>query len=290
MTLLFNWTESDYVSAYWAWLVRRPWKIALAFWYSLLILGMVVVGAMRNSQNWRTQLVYVAIALGAAALGFARTRWNMHRSFKNVLLPDGLVTAGVDERGMSLSAQGVEKSYLWSDFSRVYETRSVVVLEKWANEYIFLPKSAMVDAQLDELRRQVVSAPTRQQLAMAEAPGVGVDVRSATITCLDEVPALAQLAARQRFLMKGYQPVGLAPFVVVLVISLGFFPDSNSSILAFLFVASLVWTLAVVVYTVYLWVSLRCPVCKNRFGMADNCRSCKLPRHSNSSGLFRVNS
>src|SRR5580704_16998830 len=70
MTLLFNWTESDYVSANWAWLLRRPWKIALAFWYSLLILGMVVVGAIRNPQNWRTQLVYAAIALGAAALGF----------------------------------------------------------------------------------------------------------------------------------------------------------------------------------------------------------------------------
>jgi hypothetical protein len=161
MTLLFNWAESDYVSAYWAWLLRRPWKIALGSWYSLLILGMVVVGAIRDSQNWRTQLVYAAIALGAAAVGFARTRWNMHRLFKNVLLPDGLVTAGVDERGISLSAQGVEKPHLWTEFSRVYETRSVVVLEKGANEYIFLPKSAMVDGQLDELRRQVASAATR---------------------------------------------------------------------------------------------------------------------------------
>ena len=292
MTLLFNWAESDYVSAYWAWLLRRPWKIALGFWYSLLILGVAVVAAIRNPQNWQTQLIYAAIALGAAVLGFARTRWNMHRVFKNVLLPDGLVTAGVDERGISLSAQGVEKPYLWAEFSRVYETRSVIVLEKGTNEYIFLPKSVMNGTQLDELRRQVASVSTHHQRAMAERPdvGVGVDVASGTITCLDDVPALARVAARQRFLMKWYQPVGLAPFVVVLVISLGFFPDSNSPILVFLVVASLVWTLAVVVYTVYLWVTLRCPVCKNRFGMADNCRSCKLPRHSNSSGLFRVNS
>jgi hypothetical protein len=70
MTLLFNWAESDYVSAYWAWLLRRPWKTALGFWYSLLILVMVVVGAIRNTQNWRRQLVYAAIALGAAVLGF----------------------------------------------------------------------------------------------------------------------------------------------------------------------------------------------------------------------------
>ena len=288
MTLTFNWTEADYVSSYWAWLLRRPWKIALGFWYSFLILGMVVVGAITNPHNWRTQLVYAALALGAGILGFIRTRWNMHRSFKNALLPEGLVTTTVGERGIALKARGVERTLLWAELSRFYESSKVLVLEKGDKEYMFLPKMAMGDAQISELRTLAASALEQHRRNITETPQTQVDVEGRAIACVDDVPAVARLAARQRFLMKWYKPVGLAPFVVALIIALGFFPNSNSPILVDLVFGSLIWTLAVVVYTVYLWLGLRCPVCKNRFGLGENCRSCNLPRHSNSSGLFRA--
>jgi hypothetical protein len=290
MTLLFNWAESDYVSAYWAWLLRRPWKIALGFWYSLLILGLVVVAAITNPENWRTQLVGAAIALGAAVLGFIRTRWNMHRYFKNVLLLDGLVTSTVDERGISLKAHGAEKSILWAEFSRLYESSKVVVLEKRENEFIFLPKTAMGDSQISKLRTLAASAREQKRRNTTESPQMETGVAGRAITCVDDVPAAARLAARQRFFMRWYQAVGLAPLAVVVFVVFGFFPDSNSPILEAVVSAAVIWPLAVVIYTVYLWLALRCPVCKNRFGLADNCRSCNLPRHGNSSGLFRATS
>jgi hypothetical protein len=289
MTLAFNWAESDYVSAYWAWLRRRPWKIALGFWYSLFILGMVAIGAIRNPQNWRMQLAGVGIALGAGAIGYVRTRWGLHRHFKKSLLPDGPVTATVDDRGVSLNVRGPGKSLSWTECSQFHESIKVVVLEKGKNEYIFLPKSAMSDTQVRELRGLAASARDQYE-NISERPKVPPDAVEGAITCVDDVPAVARLAARQRFLMRSYQAVGLALFAVVLVIVLGFFPNSNNPILDVLMGASLIWILAVVIYTVYLSFAVRCPVCKNRFGIADNCRSCNLPRHCNSSGLFRTNS
>jgi len=289
MTLLFSWIESDCVSAYWAWLLRRPWKIALGFWYSLFILGIVVVAAIKSPHNWRAQLVGATIAVGAAALGFVRTRWNLHRYFKNVLLPDGLVTTTVDERGVSLKARGTEKLLLWAELSRFYESSKVMVLEKGKNEYMFLPKTAMGDTQISELRTLAASGREQFKRNIAVGPPTQTDVSGRAIGCVDDVPAVARLAARQRFLMTWYHALGLAPFPVVLFIVLGFFPNSNSPILTSLVFASLLWPIAVVIYTVYLWLAVRCPICKNRFGLADNCRSCNLPRHCNSSGLFRAN-
>ncbi len=290
MTLTFNWSESDYVSAYWTWLRRHPWKVVLGFWYSLFILAMVVVAAIRSRQNWRTQLAYVGVALGAGLIGYIRTRWSLHRYFRKNLFPDGLVTATVDDRGISLNAHGAGKALLWKEVSQVHESTRVVVIEKGKEEYVFLPKSAMSDPQVYELRGFAASAGEQYRRNISDSSNASAEVIGVKIACVDDVPALARLAARQRFFMRWYQALGLAPFAVVLIIVLGVFPNSSSPILEVLIFAALVWPLAVVIYTVYLWMTLRCPACHNRFGMGDNCRSCKLPRHPQSSGLFRTNS
>ena len=45
------------------------------------------------------------------------------------------------------------------------------------------------------------------------------------IKSLDDTPTVARLAARQRFLRKWWRPVAIAPFVLVLFISVKFFGD-----------------------------------------------------------------
>ena len=52
--------------------------------------------------------------------------------------------------------------------------------------------------------------PEKQELYLT-APGNAID-------CLDDVPAVARIAARQRSLLKCYQIIALAPFVVVLFV------------------------------------------------------------------------
>jgi len=115
---------------------------------------------------------------------------------------------------------------------------------------------------------------------------IGVSKNDDAITCLDDVPDLARLAARQQFFLKWYQAVGLVPLGLFVFIVFRFFPNSNSSTLDVLVGASLIWPLLVVIYTAYLWLTLQCPACKNRFGLGENCRSCNLPRHRDSTGFL----
>src|SRR4029077_869197 len=107
------------------------------------------------------------------------------------------------------------------------------------------------------------------------------------ITCLDDVPSAARLAARQQFLSKWYRPVGIAPFAVLLFITLVIFGDSDSDsllgrTLMNLTFGSLLWTLFVVGYTFYLQFFFRCPRCRWRYGMGEQCNTCGLPRHPGS--------
>jgi len=92
------------------------------------------------------------------------------------------------------------------------------------------------------------------------------------LTCLDDDPSAARLAARQQFLVKWYRAVGLAPFFVAIVITMRFFADSDTRsfggrIAWGLVFASLFWTIAIAAYTFYLQWFLKCPRCQWRFGL-----------------------
>lgn len=99
------------------------------------------------------------------------------------------------------------------------------------------------------------------------------------ISCLDDVPSAARLAARQQLLAKWYHAIALAPFVAVLFIDTEFFGYSDNRLWLVLVGATLVWALAVAVYTFYLIFFLKCPRCSWRFGLGSKCGSCNLPRH-----------
>ena len=62
---------------------------------------------------------------------------------------------------------------------------------------------------------------------------IGVSKNDDAITCLDDVPDLARLAARQQFFLKWYQAVGLVPLGLFVFIVFRFFPNSNSSLWTF---------------------------------------------------------
>jgi hypothetical protein len=106
------------------------------------------------------------------------------------------------------------------------------------------------------------------------------------ISCLDDVPDAARRGQRQQFLNKWYRPAALAPFVIVLIIDFNFVRNPNNWIIVSFGLASLFWAVAIAGYAFYLLVSLRCPKCNGRFGLGNNCRSCGLPRHSDSFQLL----
>jgi hypothetical protein len=100
------------------------------------------------------------------------------------------------------------------------------------------------------------------------------------ISCLQDVPSVARLADRQLFLTRWYYAVGIAPFAVFIFTALKFFPNSTNRIFDVLVYLTLGWAFFVSVYTLYLMFAVRCPACNSRYGAAEQCGSCGLPRYS----------
>jgi hypothetical protein len=101
------------------------------------------------------------------------------------------------------------------------------------------------------------------------------------ITSLDDLPDVARVARRQKFLNRWYKPVALAPFVVVLILSLKIFPKVNEQVFFWPMMAALLWAMGIAAYSFYLLFWFKCPRCHERFGLGEACRNCDLARHRN---------
>jgi hypothetical protein len=142
-----------------AWHLHRPWMIVRGYWYSLLILCMAAGGLIIKPENWMTDLILALAAVLAATPSLLMMWWRWHRQYQKSPLANTDMLADIDDRGVTLSAQGEKKTHWWAGFSQIYETGRVVMLEKGDSEFISLPKRVMSSAQLAEVRRLAASAP-----------------------------------------------------------------------------------------------------------------------------------
>lgn len=97
-----------------------------------------------------------AAGAGAVAAAFYYLWFVWRRSnvqFRQKFSQGSDVTAVVDERGITLATGVDRKTHLWVGFSRIYESKRVIVMEKGGDDFIYLPRSAMDAAQLAELKR-----------------------------------------------------------------------------------------------------------------------------------------
>ena len=100
------------------------------------------------------------------------------------------------------------------------------------------------------------------------------------ISCLEDVPDVAARLSRQQWIASHYQVIALAPFAVVVFVTLKFFSQSTNRVWVWLVGLTLVWAMAVAVYAFYsLFWGVKCPVCGSGFGSREECRSCGLPEH-----------
>ena len=121
---------------------------------------MVIAGALIvKPQEWRNELLAVILAALMALPETIRTARKWHRHFNRFFSKDAENLATIDERGVTIAAQGRRETHGWQGFSRIYDAGRVVVFEKDADHFVFLPKAAMSGAQLDELRRLAITAP-----------------------------------------------------------------------------------------------------------------------------------
>lgn len=160
MGIQFRLTESDDAAARWAWLLHRPLKLIIGYWYSLVLLCIVIATVAFHPEKWGAALLiaFFVVVLSAGP-NLLIMRWRWHRQFQKSQLADVEMTADIDERGVTLSARGGQKIHLWAGFSQIYESRSVVMLEKGDSDYLSLPKRAVSGAQLAELKRLADAVP-----------------------------------------------------------------------------------------------------------------------------------
>ncbi len=162
VTLQFRWTEADYASARYHWSLRHTWSVykqfpELGYAVGALFLALFIL-AISLYQDHRPdwQGAYALAAGGLLLCGlpaFLGLRWRIHRDFRRTFPGRTDGTATIDDGGVTLSTGGAQKKRLWTGFTRIYESRRVIVMESGGTDFIFLPKSAMSGAQLDELKR-----------------------------------------------------------------------------------------------------------------------------------------
>jgi hypothetical protein len=112
-------------------------------------------------------------------------------------------------------------------------------------------------------------------------PGTDKEIAK-EVACVDDVPSVARMAARQQFFAKWYRLLALVPFAAILFIAFEFFPNPNSWTQVVLVFVAIIWGGSVAGYAFYLMFAVRCPECRSRFGLGEKCRSCGLPRHRDS--------
>jgi hypothetical protein len=162
MEVQFRATESDHLAARIAWSLRHPLKVvkfregvisllALALWPVLL-----VYLAMHPFSRPALRGFIIATLWNTSEVLLIRWQWRKQFAKSNIANAD--VSAIIDERGMTLSAHGEQKTYWWAGFSQVYESSRVVVFERPYADLLYVPKRAMSTAQLTELVRVASTA------------------------------------------------------------------------------------------------------------------------------------
>jgi|SRR5579872_2151441 len=162
MDIQFRQNESDFVAAQTAWLIRHPlaigrWVVPIAMLLVLLLIVPIRVALHR--ERWQDMLAALAWT-GWPILSYFMLRRRWRKTFAKSSLENVDVLATVDDRGIALSSQGQQKCHYWSGFTRIYESRRVVVLEESYGVFVYLPKSAMNPAQFEELKRFASSNPS----------------------------------------------------------------------------------------------------------------------------------
>lgn len=157
MEVQFRAMRSDYLAARMAWALRHPLKVdtsrrgiislvVLALW-PVLLLELAIhpfdAAVLRG---------FVVITLWDAGEVFL-IRWQWRKQFAKSSIANTDVSATIDERGITLSADGKQNTYPWAGFSQIYESGRVLVFERPYADLLCIPKRAMSTAQLTELVR-----------------------------------------------------------------------------------------------------------------------------------------
>jgi hypothetical protein len=171
MTADFQYTEADFVSAQIAWLMKHPFVLIRGFWYPIALLVVVAIAVFNHPEHWRNAVIGALIAIGLVALSLIITRWRWRRQFCKTPWMQNRVSAIIDGKGVKLTGQSFEATDHWSGISEACESSGLFMFVRPGKSFVFIPKRAMTQLQLNEIRATIVSnARGKIKLAASTTP------------------------------------------------------------------------------------------------------------------------
>jgi hypothetical protein len=160
----FHWTEPDYLSANWAYLKRNWWSFVYGFRLPIGIATASVVVILQNPNSWRDIVGILAVGIGLIAYILITYRWSWRRKFQS--FGQGLISATVDGESIRLRGARNVVTMQWLEITDIYESNRVFLFGRSKSRLLFLPKAAMNQPQINELR-DLISANAKGKVRLA---------------------------------------------------------------------------------------------------------------------------
>jgi hypothetical protein len=155
MDVQFHLKEADFVSAHWVHVKRHWWRfLSRHRWAAEIALAALAVVVLHPE----TRRVSAWILLGGVALVAAiviRYRWSWHRQFQK--RGERAISASVSEESITVRGGTQDVVRRWSEVAYVDESDRIFLFGAAKGRVLFLPKSALSQAQIVELRLLISS-------------------------------------------------------------------------------------------------------------------------------------
>jgi len=146
----FQWTEPDYVSANWAYIKRHWWRFIYGYRLPIGIAAASMAVILQYPESWRSIIGILAVGIGLIIYVLITHRWNWRRQFRQ--FGQGVISGAVDRESIRLHGARYGITMKWSEMTDIYESSRVFLFGRNKSRLLFLPKAAMSQLQISELR------------------------------------------------------------------------------------------------------------------------------------------
>jgi hypothetical protein len=152
MNVQLRWTDADVASAHWAYLRHNPLPFIRYFRYS--IVAVVVSGTIliQYPESWKVVGWLIFLDAGTIAYQLFLSRRSTNLRFKNSRLWQDTVSVIIEGNSIRMTGPSFDKTVEWSEFSEIFESKSIFIFGTGRKKILFLPKSGMSESQIEELR------------------------------------------------------------------------------------------------------------------------------------------
>jgi len=168
MEVSFQLNETDYVSANLAYFRRRWWPLLYGYRLPIGIAVIAFAVILQHPESGRDVVGLFAVGIGLIAYILITYRWTWRRRYE--AFGQRTVSATIDRDSIRFHGGRQEVVRGWTEFADIHETNRIFLFEMRNRRVFFLPKSAMNQTQINELRN-LISANAKGKVKLeADSP------------------------------------------------------------------------------------------------------------------------